>query len=536
MTRWILMLAAAVAYAAVLSFFSVRAHLGLQTQMNDLGNADQSLWAASQGDWNMTTSNHPDGVLRGRLALHANLIFWPISLLYRLWPDPILLLLLASLGCAAAGLGLFALARLRLGSASWWTLAPPAAFFFSPLVQSANLYDFHDVTLTTAFLVWAIWAFESERPRAGWLLLALALLCKEDVAAVVMMLGLREVLAGRRRRGWKIVLAGGLYGALVMGVLVPLINRGEFSIATPGPAERYMWVLEHPEGLAELIIRPDRLRLILYLLLSGAVVAWRAKSWLLLTIPALLLGILSWTTWMTRLTGTYYWITAQAFVILACLDAGAGSRRGRALGSRFPLVYLLAATALFSWLFSPLPYGYGAFWENYGIPDLRAVEDAKAIVAPEMAASVQNNLGPHFSHRTDIAAYPRRSDSADAVVLHLRYLGGPASGFFVRTAPRLMYRMGIEPLAEGVRRLARSPGWGLAYNRDGVYVFLRGRESILPLDEILSRIDADEVLMAASYEEALRHRSALARLIVEDLSWSDLAGILARKRPEDREP
>jgi len=46
--------AAAVVYALVLSFFSLRAHQGLQTQMNDLGNADQVLWAAADGDWTMT--------------------------------------------------------------------------------------------------------------------------------------------------------------------------------------------------------------------------------------------------------------------------------------------------------------------------------------------------------------------------------------------------------------------------------------------------------------------------------------------------
>src|SRR5207237_2799029 len=133
---------AVVLYVVLLSTLSIVQHLGLKTQMNDLGNADQALWAAAQGDWTMTQSNTTERRSISRLAIHANLIFWPLSLGYRVWPDPKWLLVLTSLACGVAGVGLYAIARRRLGDGTTAPIAP-FAFYATPIVHDANLYDFH---------------------------------------------------------------------------------------------------------------------------------------------------------------------------------------------------------------------------------------------------------------------------------------------------------------------------------------------------------------------------------------------------------
>lgn len=194
----LLVLILALVYAVFLSTLSIIAHRGLATQMNDLGNADQALWAAAHGDWAMTQSNDLDGELRSRIAIHANLIFWPLSLLYLFWPNPELLLVLGSLASAATGVGLYAFARQRLGK-TWWSLVPPLAFWLSPIVHDANLYDFHAITVATALLVWMVWAFASGRLRLGWVLLVLAMLCQEDIPLVTFMVGLFLTLRRSRR-------------------------------------------------------------------------------------------------------------------------------------------------------------------------------------------------------------------------------------------------------------------------------------------------------------------------------------------------
>lgn len=191
--RWGIILIAALVYTIALSFFSIRAHHALQTQMNDLGNMDHAVWAAANGDWSMTHSNTMDDRFESRLVVHANLIFYPISLLYRIWADPRLLLVLTSLACAAAGIGIYALTLRRIGS-TWWALVPSLAFLMSPLVHDANLYDFHIITVATAFFVGCVWAFSTNRTKTAWVFLILALLCKEDIPFVGLLLGLHYLL------------------------------------------------------------------------------------------------------------------------------------------------------------------------------------------------------------------------------------------------------------------------------------------------------------------------------------------------------
>ena len=298
----------AVAYTVLLATVSIRTHCGLKTQMKDLGNADRSIWGAANGDWSMTQYNFKRTEPRSRLAGHANLIFWPISLLYRIWSDPIVLLILTTFACTAAGLGLYCLSRHYLGN-TWWICVPPAAFYMSPLVHDANLYDFHVITLATAFVVWSVYAFTIKKKAWAWALLVLAMLCKEDVALVTAMLGLHFIVTKERKTGILVLAASVAYFLIVNGVVTPQFNKGQLSesLSTSGSANRWDWILEKPQAILGVLFRPDRLRLPLYLLLSGAIAAWRGKSFLLLVLPHLGIGMLSDTVWMTRITGTYYW-------------------------------------------------------------------------------------------------------------------------------------------------------------------------------------------------------------------------------------
>jgi hypothetical protein len=235
---------------------------------------------------------------------------------------------------------------------------------------------------------------------------------------------------------------------------------------------------------------------------------------------------LSVTIWMTRLTGTYYWVIVEAIIIIACIHAA----RPRDPGGldRRPLVYLGSATVLFSLLFSPLPYGSGASTANFEVRDDRAVLSELAAAIPDDAAvSVQNNLGPHLSQRHQIATYPRRLEHSEWVLLQLRYLAGPSSGLFVRSTPRFPLGMRPVDLAGAVDELLRSPEWRLVEQRGGFYLFRRdpnGEDSAAPgfLDDVR--------LLGSQIDAASAHRSPLTRVAVEPLGWGDFVGAPNRNR------
>lgn len=515
---------AAIVYFFSFSAFSILEHRGLKTQITDLGIVSQAIWKASKGDLAMPVSNTNHRETPSFLAIHATFIFWLLAVAYLFWPNPETLLVLTSLFCALGGIGLYVLAKERLQK-TWWVIIPPLVFWLSPMVQDANLYDFHVITLATAFLVWMIWAFDTGHKRTGWILLLLALLCKEDVSLVVFMYGIYHALRISRREGVTILLVSVFYLILVIYVLVPFFNQGK-GFEVQGPGNRYGWlgsnlpqmlgtVFTRPGEILSFLLRPDRLRLPIYFLLSGAVVALRAWPMLLLLVPPLLGGMLAETTFTIRVTGTYYWIPCEAAIIVACILAT--PRASKAKRSRFPLplAYLLMATLVSSLLFSPLPYGLLSSWDNYQIPPGRRTFDKMLDLIPQNAGiSIQNNLGSHLAHRDIVARFPRHEWEADFALFHLRYTGGWYTGRGIQN------RLGWPKKAiRAVKWLEASPRWGLIAVEDGFYLFGHDVPSLLEPEEARRRIDEDSKILLDEFKSSTSSVKALTDLINEPLDW-----------------
>jgi hypothetical protein len=324
-------------------------------------------------------------------------------------------------------------------------------------------------------------------------------------------------------------------------VVVPAINHGEGLDTIAGSASRYAWLggsvkemivnaLTDPGRVLGHMNQPDRLRISVYLLLSGGIVALRSYRMLVVLLPHLLMGLMA-DTWMNRVTGTYYWIISEAVVVLAVILAAERPARERRVP--YPLVYLAAATGVLSLLLSPLPTGFGGSWDNFAIPKERAtLEEVRALIPGDASISVQNNLGPQLSQRRDIASYPRRSDSARFVLFHLRYPGGPDHGTAFRTGAHALFQLTERELVRTVRKHLWSKEWGLRAQRDGYYLFERGAASIAPLAESGPRLEEDSRILYAQVDEAVTHRRPWAFILVIPYTWTDVVKRLHLAPPD----
>jgi uncharacterized membrane protein len=452
-------IALAIFYFFVLGFFCVRSHRGLLTQMNDLGNANQAIWQASRGNFSMPVSNASPPLRISRLAIHANFIFWFIAPAYLLWPSPEMLLWLTTLACAFAGLGLFALAVRRFPS--WWALLAPAVFWASPLVQDANLYDFHAVTLFCAFFIWMVWAFEEKRTWLGWTLFVLALLCEEQGALMLLFYGgVRAMTEKDKKQSAIMTLLTLGYLLLVTFVLMPYMRSGG---PVMGSEWRYEWLAAAtPEQLLTHMFRLDRVRVILYLFVCGAAFGVRSWKMLLVLAPPVIAGLFSSSVWATRLTGTYYWMSAEMVIVLAVLFTE----------QKKSLVRLAMVTAVLSILFSPLPYGLWAGWDNFPRAQHRDTLDMleKSIPA-EASLVVQNNVGAHFSNRENVWSDGPDAPPADFALFHVAYDAGRNTGLKAQTLPEVLYQFAPVEFLERVHTYISSSDWALVEQRDGYYLF-----------------------------------------------------------------
>ena len=501
----------AVFSTAILAWFAIASHHALTTQMNDLGNAVQAIWSGTQGDLMLHVSNDVDSRIKSRLAVHTNVLYYAIVPLYALYPHPELLMILASIGVGLAGLGVYAYARLH-GNDRPWTLLLPLAFFAHPLVHDANVYDFKIITVATAALVWSIWAFDSGRNRLGCALAAIVILSQEDHALLVIGLGVYLMLTQRKRLGALVAGAAGLYLVLMLGVVVPAIY-GEGLSRIAGPRNRHSWIRDsNIFGILGHLLRPDRLRLPAYLLLSTGTLALGVPRLLVVIAPLVIGGMLSKTAWMTQVTGTYYYLPAVAILLMAV-----ARRRGAAIAA-------CAASLVCSFLLSPLPHSVVSTWSNYPDPaESRALlEQTAKILPPDARMSVQNSLGPWLAHRYDIAAFPQRSETAQYVMFRMRCDFGPSTGLFVRTSPYTMFTFSPEQLANVVRDKIRSPEWSTIAYADGMYLFARNASGGMPREVALHYHQRDRERFLRECADSFAGRIAARRWLVGRYTWSDL--------------
>jgi uncharacterized membrane protein len=212
------------AYAAYVSYHTVMQHHALETRAYDLGIAANTFWNSTHGCL-FASSMAPSG---SHLAFHTSFIFLAAFPIYALLPFTETLLVLQSVALALAALPLYLVARRMLHSGQA-ALVISTIYLLHPGVGGANFYDFHELAFAPA-LVFSAWLFlELDRPMAYWLAIVLLLSVKEDMALVVLLIGLAAYLSGSRRLGLA-TMAVGACGYLVLQYLViPHFAGGDHS-------------------------------------------------------------------------------------------------------------------------------------------------------------------------------------------------------------------------------------------------------------------------------------------------------------------
>ncbi len=184
------------------------------------------------------------------LGDHAELAILPLSLPYALFPDPRALLALQATALAVAAWPLFLIAKLKFekvpGTAA--RLAPLAAAFLwlaNPLVWNIAFFEFHILPFAVAPLLFAMLAYERGRktPFVAWTLIAL--LCREDVALFVALIGVLALFE-KRERWWQVapVAVAGVWFAFAMRLVGHFAVGGAYKFAA-----YYSWLGNTPLGI-----------------------------------------------------------------------------------------------------------------------------------------------------------------------------------------------------------------------------------------------------------------------------------------------
>ncbi len=185
-------------YFLFFSFLALWKYYNFGYNALDLGIINQVFYNSCQGDFFSSTIHPPT-----YLADHFSPILFLLLPFYCLtYPQPETLLIIQTLFLALSAWPIYLIAKNALSKG--WALAAAAAWLINPLVQNANLYEFHFLHIAVFLIFWAFYFYQKNRFWPFLFATTLALLVREDVALVIFTFGLLSLI---QKKKWRWIIA-----------------------------------------------------------------------------------------------------------------------------------------------------------------------------------------------------------------------------------------------------------------------------------------------------------------------------------------
>jgi len=220
---WVLLVAATTAYVVYVSIHTINHHRSLGTSAFDLGIHENILWNTTHGD--VLFSSLMGG---NYLGIHTSLVLLLVAPIYALAPSTETLLVLQATALGIAAIPLFLLARSVLDNSRQGLLVA-LLWLTHPAVAGANFYDFHPIALAPVILFTAVYFWWLERWTPFWVSIALLLSVKEELAIIVVLLGIVTLMSGNRRQGFQILVVGVAAYVALQHFVIPHFAGGPHS-------------------------------------------------------------------------------------------------------------------------------------------------------------------------------------------------------------------------------------------------------------------------------------------------------------------
>jgi uncharacterized membrane protein len=402
----IALIAAAGVWSITLTRLAALRHDRFGTFGFDLGIYDQATWLLSRG-------RDPFITVRGLEAFghHVNVILLLLAPFYRLGAGPHFLLLVQVAAQASGAFAVFLLARDRLAD-RWLAAALGAVYLLHPTSQWLVWEFFHPDAVSIGPLLFAYWA--SRERRWNWFAVAavIALMCKEDVALVLVVIGLLIARRGDRKIGFGVSVGSLAWYVVATRVVIPWQNGigpfydTFFGTLGTNPLQVAINVVRHPFSTWDLVHRRDRVEYLWRMLGPVAFVPLLSPSTLAIALPMLAVNLLSSFPY-TRDAHFHYSALVVVGVVIATVEGVA--RIPTRAGRRALVGVILAASVATTIAWGPSPIGveYRRGWWPLQADPRQAVNEAAIRVVPaDAAVSASYIYAPHLTHRVRVYEFP----------------------------------------------------------------------------------------------------------------------------------
>ncbi len=477
----VIVLLAIAAYTVFLSFASICRYQSFHATY-DMSVMVQTIWNTSQGRILIESVNFGYPTPRFWYA-HWEFIYIPIAIFYRLWSSPLLLLILQTFVLAMGALPIYLLAKDHLSNKLVATLLA-ISYLLYPALQNSNLSDIHGVTFSTSFLLFAFYFLQKNKAFPFSIFALLALLCREDVALILLMMGFYCIFILKKRnlgiavslisllwfiafiqRSWLRTKLG--FPPLVYPAETPpshwahLNGEGRFS-------DVLIAIFTHPLRVLKTIFNFENLKYLIKLLAPVGFISFFNWQTLILAAPTVIINVLS--DWLSaKGIEAQYTATVTPFVFISAVYgikklAGLSKRKFN-VSSEIFVGSVILSLSLFAFLSKSNVFSLKK-WR--ATDHHRRAEKIISQIPRESSLSADSFLRAHAAHRQRLFALPDSMYSADYILydflsIHVKYK--QSNSFEALILP---------PINEPILQLLNNRDYGICKYDDGIALFKKG--------------------------------------------------------------
>ena len=224
-----LLVGVVILYTVVYSVLSIARYNTFHATTFDLGIMTQVVWNTAHGRLFETSLGRAINakLIGSYMGNHVRPFLLLLAPIYRLWPDPRLLLVVQSTALGMAAVPLYAIA-LRRTSDPRFASVVALCYLAYPALGFLNLFDFHPIAFSIPCIFLAYWALLEGRMGLFWIVVVLALFTKEEMVVPMGTWGLVNLITREKRRVGLFLLALSIgWAFLCLGIIIPHYNDGQ---------------------------------------------------------------------------------------------------------------------------------------------------------------------------------------------------------------------------------------------------------------------------------------------------------------------
>jgi len=493
--------AGVVVFFAVIFAISVFKYFRFGFNGFDLAIYNQAFWNTIHGRLFATSINPPS-----YLGDHAEWLILALAPLYAIIPHPLTLIFLNVAAVALSAVPVWLIAKLKF-SDSKTRLLFPLLWLIDPYVWNLTLFEFHLIVFAVPLTLFAAYFFLKKRWSAFIIAVLAILLCREDMAFIVIgfaLLAIYEIIRHRFARNdvvkWVII-------PIILAVAAFAINQKVITHFNPDGAYKffifYEWLgstpfnimaatLSHPLRTILHILMPENLYFVFAIVLPVALLPFVRPRFLLLIVLVAAEYMLAKGGAEMVIIKTQYAAAFLPAVILATVE---GYERLMKMKKPFKLIpkelmpTIIVVASLYVWF----SYGPGIGLINgFALPNAREQAEQAAIAlipkdAPVVASvdtltqlSSRKNVWPITYFWTGKKQYGT-SDYILPVAPEYLVLDQRDFVYFSLVYPHVSWSSKIYPAAAArFRSFLVQGNYGVIFNRAGIAVMKRGAGGPLP--------------------------------------------------------